>query len=183
ITPVGANKARSIDVRIVAATHKDLKMMVEAGTFREDLYYRLFNLTLDTKPLRDRPEDIEPLVAQFTNEVCERNHFNRSFNRSCLELFRTYHWPGNVRELRSTVERHLLCAESSVVRKEHLDSMFFKPQSTKPITLDEIDAHLEELKKSHISQILRAAPSRAEAARKLNIAQNGLQYFIKKWNL
>ncbi|WP_415062628.1 sigma-54-dependent transcriptional regulator [Bdellovibrio sp.] len=183
ITPIGANKTRSVDVRIIAATHKDLKKMVEAGTFREDLYYRLFNLTLETTPLRDRPEDIEPLVAQFTNEVCERNHFNRSFNRSCLELFRTYHWPGNVRELRSTVERHLLCAESSVVRKEDLDSIFFKPQHAKPITLDEIDAHLEALKKSHISEILRAAPSRAEAARKLNIAQNGLQYFIKKWNL
>lgn len=183
ITPVGANKARSVDVRIIAATHKDLKKMVEAGTFREDLYYRLVNLTLDTTPLRHRPEDIEPLVAQFTTEICESNLFNRSFHRSCLELFRTYHWPGNVRELRSTVERHLLCTESSVIRKENLDAIFFKSQTTRPITLEEIDAHLDELKKSHISQTLRAAPSRAEAARRLNIAQNGLQYFIKKWNL
>ncbi len=183
ITPVGANKARSVDVRIIAATHKDLKKMVEAGTFREDLYYRLFNLTLATTPLRDRPEDIEPLVAQFTNEVCERNRFNRSFHRSCLELFRTYHWPGNVRELRSTVERHLLCAESSVVRKDDLDAVFFNTVQSKPVTLDEIDAHLDEIKRSHIAQILKTTPSRAEAARRLNIAQNGLQYFINKWNL
>lgn len=183
ITPVGANKSRSVDVRIVAATHKDLKKMVEVGTFREDLYYRLFNLTLETKPLRDRHEDIEPLVAQFTDEICEKNRFVRSFNRSCIELFYGYSWPGNVRELRSVVERHLFCGETNIVRKEDLDSVFFKPTINKPKTLEEIDAHLEELKRTYISETLRVAPSRAEAARMLNIAQNGLHYFIKKWSL
>ncbi|WP_347359437.1 sigma-54 dependent transcriptional regulator [Bdellovibrio sp.] len=183
ITPVGATKARSVDVRIIAATHKDLKKMVEAGTFREDLYYRLFNLTLETIPLRDRPEDIEPLIAQFTNEVCGKNRFDRSFHRSCLEQFRAYHWPGNVRELRSAVERHLLCAESNVVRKDDLDAVFFNQFNNKPVTLEEIDAHLDGIKKSHIAQTLKMTPSRAEAARRLNIAQNGLQYFINKWNL
>lgn len=183
ITPVGANKARSIDVRIIAATHKDLKKMVEGGTFREDLYYRLVNLTLDTTPLRDRPDDIEPLVAKFTNEVCESNRFKRSFHRECLELFRDYHWPGNVRELHSTAERHLLCAESSVIRKEDLDPVFFNPVKSKPVTLEEIDAHVDSIKKHHIIDALKNSSTRAEAARRLNIAQNGLQYFINKWNL
>jgi DNA-binding NtrC family response regulator len=183
ITPIGSNRPRSVDVRIVAATHKDLKKMVEAGTFREDLYYRLFNITLNTTPLRQRPEDIELLVAKFTDEVCENNRIKRSLHRECLEIFRGYHWAGNVRELLSTVERLLLCADSSVVRKESLDPVFFNPVKSKPITLEEIDAHVDSIKKHHIIDALKNSPTRAEAARRLNIAQNGLQYFINKWNL
>lgn len=183
ITPVGSNKPRSVDVRIIAATHKDLRKMVEAGTLREDLYYRLFNITLNTDPLRNRTEDIEPLVAKFTDEVCENNRFKRSFHRECLDKFRDYHWPGNVRELRSMVERQLLCADSSVVRNENLDPIFFNPAKSKPITLEEIDAHVDAIKKLHIVEVLKGSSTRAEAARRLNIAQNGLQYFIKKWKL
>ncbi len=183
ITPVGSIKPRSVDVRIVAATHKDLKKMVETGSFREDLYYRLFNITLNTTPLRDRPQDIEPLVAKFTDEICESNRFKRSLHRECLEVFRNYQWSGNVRELRSTVERHLLCADANIVRKENLDPAFFNPVKSKPITLEEIDAHVDGIKKHHIIEVLKSSSTRAEAARRLKIAQNGLQYFINKWNL
>jgi len=184
ITPIGTTAPRDVDVRIVAATHKDLKKMVADGTFREDLYYRLLNITLSTAPLRERTEDIEPLVAYFSGQVCLENKWDRSFHRSCLEVFRDYHWPGNIRQLRSVVERHLLCTDSSIVKKEDLDPMLFKSdKSNRPVTLKELDEQLEEIKKLHVKEILKSTSKRAEAARKLDIEQNLLSYFINKWGL
>lgn len=183
ITPVGATSPKSIDVRIVTATHKDLKKMVTEGTFREDLYYRLFNITLNTTPLRDRSEDIEPLVAHFSNQVCTENKLDRSFQRTCLPVFKNYHWPGNVRQLRSMVERHFLFADTKDIKKEDLDPCLFNPIKMKPTTLKELDEQLEELKKQHIKEVLKSTPKKAEAARRLDIEQNLLSYFINKWGL
>lgn len=183
IVPVGSNTPKSVNVRIVAATHKDLKKMVEQGTFREDLYYRLMNITLVTSPLRERIEDIELMVAHFSNQVCEENKIQRSFHRSCLEVFRSFDWPGNVRQLRSVVERHLLCAESDSVKKEDLEPALFQVIKNSPVTMRELDAQLEEIKKNHFREILRSTPKKAEAARKLDIEQNLLSYFVNKWGL
>ncbi len=183
IVPVGSNIPKSVNVRIVAATHKDLKKMVEEGKFREDLYYRLMNITLNTAPLRQRTEDIELLVAHFSAKVCEENNIKRSFHRACLEVFRSYGWPGNVRQLRSVVEKHLLCAESECVRKEDLDPALFQVLKSAPVTMKELDSQLEEIKKNHVREILRSTPKKAEAARKLDIEQNLLSYFLNKWGL
>lgn len=183
IVPVGANTPKSINLRIVAATHKDLKKMIEEGKFREDLYYRLMNITLTTAPLRSRPDDIELLVAHFTGQICAENSIRKSFHRSCLEVFKSFEWPGNVRQLRSVVEKHLLCSESDSVKKEDLDPILFKATKTPPVTLKELDLQLEEIKKNHVREILKSTPKKIEAARKLDIEQNLLSYFVNKWGL
>lgn len=100
-----------------------------------------------------------------------------------VEVFRSYGWPGNVRQLRSVVEKHLLCAESECVRKEDLDPALFQVLKSAPVTMKELDSQLEEIKKNHVREILRSTPKKAEAARKLDIEQNLLSYFLNKWGL
>lgn len=184
VLPLGATRPIAVDVRIVAATHKNLQKMVEAGTFREDLYYRLSSVILSTTPLRERPDDIEPLLVHFTDQICKENGFTRAFHRRCLEVLREYHWKGNVRELRSVVESHLIASESGMVRVEDLDARLYqKYQSDLPATLEEFDDHLDGLKRQFVMDVLKNTPSRAEAARKLDVAPNRLHYFISKWRL
>ncbi len=184
ITPVGATRPISVDVRIVAATHRDLPKLIAEGKFREDLYYRLSSVILETAPLRSRPDDIEPLVIHFTREVCKENGFARSFHRRCLEVFREYSWKGNVRELRSVVERHLIGSESEIVRAEDLEAILYKKSGVEdPRTLEEIDRYLDEKKRKMMADVMKGASSKAEAARRLGIAPNRLHYFTEKYDL
>lgn len=184
VTPVGASRPISVDVRIVAATHRDLPKLVAEGKFREDLYYRLSSLILETTPLRDRPEDLEPLVVHFTKEICKENGINRTFHCRCLEVLRDYHWKGNVRELRSVVERHLISSDSDMIRVEDLDARLYqKKETNEPKTLKEIDNYLEGIKKRMVFDAVKSAKSKAEAARKLDIPPNGLHYFVVKYGL
>lgn len=184
ITPVGASRPIPVDVRIVAATHRDLPKLVAEGKFREDLYYRLSAVILETAPLRDRPEDLEPLVVHFTREICKENGFSRTFHRRCLEVMRDYHWKGNVRELRSVVERHLIASDSDLIRVEDLDARLYqKKENDEPRTLKEIDNYLEGIKKQMVLDAVKSTRTKAEAARKLDIPPNGLHYFVVKYGL
>ncbi|MEK7625440.1 MAG: sigma-54 dependent transcriptional regulator, partial [Patescibacteria group bacterium] len=183
VNPLGHSRAIPIDVRIIAATHKDLRKMVLNGTFREDLYYRLSSVFISTTPLRERTEDIEPLVAHFTAEICKENGFSRFFHRRCLEVLRKYPWKGNVRELRSVVERHLVRSDADSVRPEDLEASLYEVHpSSVPVTMKEIDSHVENLKKGLVAEVLKVG-SPAEAARRLGISQNHLSYFMDKWGL
>jgi len=183
-TPVGASRPISVDVRIVAATHRDLQKMIAEGTFREDLYYRLSSVMLKTTPLRERPEDLEPLVVHFTREICKENGFSRSFHRRCIEVMREYPWKGNVRELRSVVERHLIASNNEIIHVEDLEALLYQKKVTdEPRTLKEIDEHLEGIKKRMVSDAVKSTRTKAEAARKLEIPPNGLHYFVVKYGL
>lgn len=148
------------------------------------LYYRLSSVILETTPLRDRPEDLEPLVVYFTREICKENGFSRAFHRRCLEVMRDHHWKGNVRELRSMVERHLIASDSDLIRVEDLDARLYRKKETdEPRTLKEIDNYLEGIKKQMVLEAVKSARTKAEAARKLDIPPNGLHYFVVKYGL
>ncbi len=182
--PVGATHPESVDVRIIAATHRNLEQMIRDGSFREDLYYRLNTIILKTAPLRERPADIEILVAQFTDEICRKNNFNRRFERKCLDVFRKYCWPGNVRELRSVVESHLIRSTSPIVEARCLDPYLFEVHcKSGPTTMDEINKLADNVKKEHLTRIISGAGTYAEAARKLKVAPNRLHYFLTKFGL
>jgi DNA-binding NtrC family response regulator len=184
IHPVGSLRPVPVDVRIVAATHKDLKKMVSEGTFREDLYYRISSVVLSTTPLRERVVDIEPLVAHFVQEVCRENKIARSFTRNCLEVFSKYSWRGNVRELRSVVESHLVRGEGPVINADQLDSkLSIIDTGARLVTMDEIDSHLDGVKRNLVEKTINESSSRAEASRRLGIPANRLHYFINKWSL
>jgi len=116
VTRVGSNKEIEVDVRLIAATHRDLEAMCDAGTFRLDLLYRLNAMTLTIPPLRERPEDIEPLsmrFLQYANQANERSI--RGFDPAALALLCSYSWSGNVRELRNAIERAVVIAEGDKI--------------------------------------------------------------------
>jgi len=113
IRPVGGRETIKVDVRIIAATHRDLRLMLERGEFREDLFYRLQVFTIGIPPLRQRREDIPALVEAFVVEIGAREHAGKSFSVTpeALQVLLRYSWPGNVRELRNVIERGLVLCE------------------------------------------------------------------------
>jgi two-component system, NtrC family, nitrogen regulation response regulator NtrX len=116
IERVGGDKPFAVDVRVVVATHRNLEDQVRHGTFREDLYHRVFVFPIVVPPLRDRREDIRVLVEHFVRQLSEQNNWKpKSFSREAIEEMERYAWPGNVRELRNVVERALLLAAGDVV--------------------------------------------------------------------
>lgn len=110
---VGGSRFIQVDVRVIAATNKDLEAEIRAGRFREDLYHRLNVIPVEVPPLRERPEDIAPLVEEFVEEFSRaRGYPRRDFSPEVMAAFRQYSWPGNVRELKNVVERLLILARS-----------------------------------------------------------------------
>jgi two-component system nitrogen regulation response regulator NtrX len=121
VEPVGAAKTLRVDVRVVAATNKDLRQEIEAGRFREDLYYRLNVVPLHLPPLRERPEDIEALVRHFTESYCRENNYKqKKFAREALETMKRLPWRGNVRELRNAIERLIILTPSDTIGPDDL---------------------------------------------------------------
>ena len=121
IRPVGATESRPVDVRVIAASNRDLWREVESGTFRRDLYYRLAVLLLDLPPLRRRPEDIPELAELFVRRTAEQEGRGRChFTPAVRELLLAYRWPGNIRELENEVQRMLIAVDGGeLVRPEH----------------------------------------------------------------
>ena len=116
IIPVGAEKPLQVDVRLVAATHRDLEGMVANGEFREDLFYRLNVVTISSPALRDRKADI-PLLAQFFIETASEEHSlgKRTLSQLAMNQLRDYHWPGNIRELKNVIEREVILSDSQEI--------------------------------------------------------------------
>jgi DNA-binding NtrC family response regulator len=116
ITRVGSTKEIEVDVRLIAATHRDLRAMSDSGEFRQDLLYRLDALALRVPPLRERHEDIEPLVRLFIAKANEANECEvQGIGEDAVALLRDYEWPGNIRELRNTIERAVVIAQGSMI--------------------------------------------------------------------
>ncbi|MGE3681000.1 MAG: sigma-54-dependent transcriptional regulator [Bdellovibrionales bacterium] len=105
IRPVGATTEKKIDFRVVAATHCDLKVLAEQNRFRHDLYYRLKYLTVDVPPLRERPEDIEPLARHFLSQMDAKTGLRKTISDSAMRRLKSYCWPGNVRDLEAVVKK------------------------------------------------------------------------------
>ncbi|MCS7181990.1 MAG: sigma-54 dependent transcriptional regulator [Thermoanaerobaculum sp.] len=124
VEPVGAGEVRRVDVRVLAATNKDLEKEVAAGRFREDLYFRLSVVVLRTPPLREHPEDIPELVEYFTRRACEEyNRHCKRWSPQALAQLAQYPWPGNVRELKNVVERVVIMELSEVVTSVDLPDL------------------------------------------------------------
>jgi two-component system, NtrC family, response regulator HydG len=138
IRPVGADHEVNVDVRIVAATNRDLRKAVHDGLFREDLYYRLGGIFLTMPPLRERREDIPALVATFARRFVGKEEKVPHFEPEAIQALAEYRWPGNVRELKNVVERAILLAGSGTVRRNHC---LLEP--VRPAPADFLDAACE----------------------------------------
>ena len=180
IEPLGATRTIQIDVRIVAATNRDLAAAVRSGTFREDLFYRLHVFPILLPPLRERDEDIPILAVHFLNE------YNRAlgkpvegFDADALDALQAYAWPGNVRELRHAIERAVILAKSRLIGIADLP----RPLQAAPATPGPTGAApkpLAELERNAILAALDAAGgNRSKAARLLGITRNQIQYWLR----
>ncbi len=129
IERIGSSKPVKVNVRVIAATNRNLEDMVEKKLFREDLYYRLMVFPITIPPLRERREDIVPLASRFLEELNGKYGFHRNFSREAYQLLNDYHWPGNIRELRNIVERAVIISSGDEIMP---DSLPVFPAGTAP---------------------------------------------------
>ena len=184
---VGEDRPVRVDVRIVAATHRDLRRMVQDGAFREDLYYRLAVVPVEVPPLRDRREDIPLLAEHFLRRMEVRSgRSGLRFPSEALALLDRYGWPGNVRELENTVERMVVLSRDDTIALETLPEPI-RGGPTAGRTSFRLPAggvSLEELEKDLIRQALeRSDGNRTHAARLLGLTRNTLLYRMRKHGL
>jgi transcriptional regulator with PAS, ATPase and Fis domain len=190
-SPVGSDSVQHIDVRIVAATHRNLPQCVHDGSFREDLYYRLDVYTIHVPPLRERLEDVPALASAFLADLrTEIDKPVQGFTTEALSTLSRYAWPGNVRELRNAVERALLsCRGERIDRKDlpnrlnESTTMTADPEST-GLGAEDIDTWLKERERNAILAALAACNGvQAQAARQLGITERSLWHRIKKLDI
>jgi two-component system response regulator AtoC len=176
---VGSNKTLKVDVRIIAATNKDMKQLVKTGSFREDLYYRLNVITISLPPLRERREDIPGLAAFFLKRYCKRlSKSIEGFSREASEMLAAYDWPGNVRELENVVERAVILCDDSIIEKGDL-SMTAVPGSGKNSR-----PSLDEMEKDYILRVLgEAGGNQSKASQILGIDRKTLYLKLKRYGI
>ena len=165
IRPVGDNKSMDIDVRIISATHRDLKKMIDKCTFREDLYYRLCVIPICIPPLRDRREDILILANLFLQKYAPKNKLNvKSFSRKAVARLYQLKWCGNVRELENTIERAVILSQGNVVDEQHI--LIESTANDDKKIYEHFSSHLtlRALEKEYIKHILTSVEDRKERA-------------------
>jgi two-component system NtrC family response regulator len=181
---VGSSKPIRVNVRILAATHRDLEALVKAGQFREDLYYRLNVVTIVLPPLRERREDIALLMDHFLQLFAKKNHKTiRGFTREARDVLLRYDYPGNVRELENIIERAVVLTRDDVVGRADL------PLSTQTLEGEEgkqasLPAVMEGLERRMIREALvRSGGVQTRAAEMLGISERALRYKLNKYGL
>jgi transcriptional regulator with PAS, ATPase and Fis domain len=183
IRRVGENRIRSVNVRFISATNKDLDTEIEQGRFREDLYYRLRIITIEIPPLRERKEDLFLLLNHFAEKYClEMKKERISFTPRALDLLLNYSWPGNVRELQNEIQRSLiLCGEDRFVREEHL-SPKINPRKEMSCGSDYnfFEAKADFVRRFLSQALLRCDFNRAKTADEIGISRQGLFKLMKK---
>jgi two-component system response regulator AtoC len=181
---VGSQKRIKLDIRIIASSNRDLKEAIKAGTFREDLFYRLSVIPIHLPPLRERNGDIPRLVEHFLRKYSEKgNREVTGIAPKAMKLLEAYAWPGNVRELEHTIERIVILEDGDEVTPEHLPSFITQRQGEFQVFSEE-NYTLEELEKRYIQFILRRTRGRRQdAARILGINRKTLSHKIEKFNL
>jgi len=180
---VGGDETIEIDARIIAASNRDLEHEVAAGHFREDLFYRLNVISLRVPALRERPEDLRPLVEHFLAAAALRNRRQGlSLSPEAMDALSAYPWPGNIRELRNAIERAVVLSRSEVIPREGLpDRVFQAPAALRPPPPS--GGTLEELEREHIRRILAEAVTLEEAAATLGISTTTLWRKRKRYSI
>ena len=180
VEPVGSNQTIAVDIRIVAATNKDLKDKVRKGEFREDLFYRLNVIPLFIKPLRERPDDIPVLIEHFLGSYSADGDI--AVDKRALELFKSYGWPGNVRELENVIKRIMIFKDDKKIKVSDLPPEIQKSASTNDMPTNH--SALSEAEIRLISEALKSCGwNQSKAAVKLGIPRHVLMYRMKKYNI
>jgi len=177
ITRIGGNEEINVDVRIIAATNRNLKASINQGKFREDLYYRLNVVTIDLPPLKDRMEDILPLAEHFLKKYAEENHKKiKSFSDDVVKFMLNYSWPGNVRELENMIERGVILTKNTAITLDELPQDIIHPTPVEGKTV-------EAVTRNHIINVLEETKGNiTKAADILGIRRMTLYNKLKKYN-
>lgn len=189
-SPVGSDQVRKVDVRIMAATNRDLKAMVGEGKFREDLFYRLDVYNIVVPPLRERREDVPLLAQAFLDELsADTDKSVHRISPEAIEVLMRYSWPGNIRELHNAIERSLLSCKGDTIAAQDLPHTILRSTGAAPAVdscLDnmgssDLDAWLESVERRAILQALEHCGGvQAQAARRLGVSERSLWHRIKK---
>lgn len=182
---VGGSADVRVDVRVIAATNRDLEEAVKSGGFREDLYYRLNVMQITLPPLRDHPSDI-PLLVNYYIDL-----FNREFRKNirgvtpdAMDLLKSYRWPGNIRELRNAVERAMLLAEGDMLTADLLPVSAAHASTAQTMELPHDGVNLDTLERELVVQALkRTAGNQTKAAALLGLNRDQIRYRIEKFGL
>jgi two-component system response regulator HydG len=190
IQRVGGEETLNVDVRILAATNRDLEEAVKKGGFREDLYYRLNVVTLRIPPLRERQDDIPLLTQHFQDKYAEKNHKQiKGFSPLAMDMLLKYAWPGNVRELENTIERAVILLPGEYISEKELPSNITESyaeksnwvKQTAPVAANQ---PLEEIEKAAILATLKdSGGNKSETARRLEINRKTLHRKLKDYGV
>lgn len=177
-TKLGDTKQQSVDIRVIAATNKNLKQEAGRGDFRDDLYYRLAGFTIDIQPLRERKEDIPMLANFFLKRV---NNRVQHIDEQALNLLQDYPWKGNIRELKNIIERAAVLADDDRITAELLPSELQQDHQTFNISSS---STLDEVERAHIQRVLdETGGNKTKAAKILGIGTSTLYRKIEEYNL
>jgi two-component system response regulator HupR/HoxA len=182
---LGSKSVAPVDVRVVAATNRDLEGLLKTGAFREDLYYRLAGVVLEIPPLRDRREDIPSMVAHFIKEVAGPDTSLR-IEPAAMELLQAYDWPGNVRELRNEVQRLIALQAGGEISPEHLSARILQWRAPDLDAPPEggIRALVEDLERRVLrASLLRHGWNKSRAAAELGLSRLGLRKKLERYGL
>jgi transcriptional regulator with GAF, ATPase, and Fis domain len=183
--PLGAERTQRVDVRVVAATNRDLKQMVSDGRFQEDLYYRLNVIPIEIPPLRERRDDIPTLIDHFVEK-----HRQRSGKRvdcvdsGVVESLSRYDWPGNVRELENTIERAVVLATGPVLTAQSISLLGATSAPSSGLPSTRLHQNLEWVERETIRRALdQAGGIKKDAAELMGISQRALSYYLAKYRI
>jgi len=179
IERVGGRQPIKLDVRILAATNKDLRKEIEQGNFREDLYYRLSEVSVMLPPLRERGDDIILLATFFLNQFSqENNKAIRGFSKEAIRAMQEYSWPGNVRELENKVKRAVIITQEKMVSLKDLDI------GTEPQRIVTLQEARERIEKDILMHALRRNKGNiTQAAREVGVSRPTLHELLKRYSI
>lgn len=182
---VGGEVTKEVDVRLLAATNKDLEKEVAEGRFRKDLFYRINVIKIDIPPLRDRRDDIPLLTDYFLIHYAQKNNKNiKGVSPEVMKLLKDYNWPGNVRELENTIERAVVLSKKNVIETEHLSSnLTHSGKTTSPYLQLRVGTPLKDVEKEVILKTLElTGGSKTDAAKLLGVSTRKIEYKVKEWD-
>lgn len=183
IQKVGSTKVQKVDVRIIAATNRNLHEMVTRGEFREDLYYRLNVIPLYIPPLQERRDEILPLIHHFLSKFNKKYLLNKEFDYEMMDFLISYHWPGNIRELANLIERLVVTTPQDKISLEHLPMEYkksIKENTNQPISLKDA---VEETERKLLEKAAKKYGNTYEIARALKTSQPTVVRKLKKYNI
>lgn len=180
--PIGGHELKTVDVRIISATNRDLVEMVRNGQFREDLFYRLNIIDIHLPPLRERREDIIPLTYNFLYKFNKKYEVNKIISQQCLDIFSSYQWPGNIRQLENVMERLVVTSDSIIERDDLPELITNNTLPNVPYSLPaNLDDALEHVKETLVIQSYKKYRSSRKVAKDLNISQTRAAKLINQY--